>query len=49
MAAITNVRIVLPDRKIKGFSYFMAWHCRLTAESAQALSREQLRMTARNI
>jgi DNA-binding transcriptional LysR family regulator len=48
-AAIAHVRIVEPPREIRGFSYFMAWHPRLTAEPAHAWFREQLRMAARSI
>jgi DNA-binding transcriptional LysR family regulator len=48
-AAIADVRIVEPPHQIKGFSYFMAWHPRLTAEPAQVWFREQLRMAARTI
>jgi DNA-binding transcriptional LysR family regulator len=48
-AAIADVRVVEPPREIKGFSYFMAWHPRLTTEPAHAWFREQLRMAARTI
>jgi len=47
--AMANVRVVEPPHQIKGFSYFMAWHPRLTAEPAHAWFREQLRMAARTI
>jgi hypothetical protein len=49
LAPIANVRIVLPPREIKTFSYFMAWHPRLTAEPVHAWFRQQLRMAARII
>jgi DNA-binding transcriptional LysR family regulator len=48
-SAIADVRIVEPPHEIKGFSYFMAWHPRLTAEPAHAWLRDQLRMAARSI
>jgi DNA-binding transcriptional LysR family regulator len=48
-AASADVRVVEPPREIKGFSYFMAWHPRLTAESAHTWFREQLRRAARAI
>jgi DNA-binding transcriptional LysR family regulator len=47
--AIADVRVVEPPHEIKGFSYFMAWHPRLTAESAHLWFREQLRTAARTI
>jgi len=31
-----GVRVVEPPHEIKGFSYFMVWHPRLTAEPAHA-------------
>lgn len=49
ITAIADVRVVEPPHQIKGFSYFMAWHPRLTAESAHAWFREQLRTAARTI
>jgi DNA-binding transcriptional LysR family regulator len=49
IAATANVRIVEPPYEIKGFSYFMAWHPRLTGEPAHAWFRERLRMGARTI
>ena len=48
-AAIADVRVVEPPREIKGFSYFMAWHSRLTTEPAHAWFRDQLRIAARSI
>ena len=48
-AVAADVRIVEPPHEIKGFSYFMAWHPRLTTEPAHAWFREQLRMAARTI
>jgi DNA-binding transcriptional LysR family regulator len=48
-AATAVVREIEPPREIKGFSYFMAWHPRLTAEPAHAWFREQLRTVARSI
>ncbi len=49
ITAIADVRVVEPPHEIKGFSYFMAWHPRLTAESAHLWFREQLRTAARTI
>jgi DNA-binding transcriptional LysR family regulator len=49
MAPIADVRVVKPPREIKGFSYFMAWHPRLTSERAHAWFREHLRTIARMI
>jgi DNA-binding transcriptional LysR family regulator len=49
MAPLADVRIVEPPREIKGFSYFMAWHPRLTSEPAHAWFREHLRAVARTI
>jgi DNA-binding transcriptional LysR family regulator len=49
IAAIAEVRIVEPPHQIKGFSYFMAWHPRLTAESAHAWFRQQMRTAARTL
>lgn len=49
IAAIADVRVVEPPHEIKGFSYFMAWHPRVTSESAHAWFREQLRRAARTI
>ena len=46
-ASMPGVRVVEPPHEIKGFSYFMVWHPRLTAEPAHAWFREQLRMAAR--
>ena len=48
-AATADVRLVEPPREIKGFSYFMAWHPRLTTEAEHAWFRDQLRMAARSI
>jgi DNA-binding transcriptional LysR family regulator len=48
-SATADVRVVEPPREIKGFSYFMAWHSRLTAEPAHAWLRDQLRIAARSI
>lgn len=45
--SMAGLRLVEPPREIKGFSYFMAWHPRLTTEPAQQWFREQVRMTAR--
>jgi DNA-binding transcriptional LysR family regulator len=47
--AVADVRVVEPPHEIKGFSYFMAWHPRLTAEPAHAWFRDQLRLAARSI
>jgi DNA-binding transcriptional LysR family regulator len=49
MAPLADVRIVEPPREIKGFSYFMAWHPRLTSEPAHAWFRDHLRAVARTI
>jgi DNA-binding transcriptional LysR family regulator len=49
MAPVAGVRVVEPPREIKGFSYFMAWHARLTSEPAYAWFREHLRKIARTI
>jgi DNA-binding transcriptional LysR family regulator len=49
VAASADVRVVEPPHQIKGFSYFMAWHPRLTAESAHAWFRQQLRTAARTL
>jgi len=48
-AAVAEVRMVEPPQEIKGFSYFMAWHARLTAEPAHEWFRAQIRLAARNI
>ena len=49
MVAVADVRVVEPPREIKGFSYFMAWHARLTSEPAHVWFREHLRKIARAI
>jgi DNA-binding transcriptional LysR family regulator len=49
MRPIANVRMVLPPREIKPFSYFMVWHSRLADEPAHAWFREQVRMAARSV
>jgi DNA-binding transcriptional LysR family regulator len=49
MSPISDVRLVEPPREIKGFSYFMAWHPRLTSEPAHVWFREQLRLAARTV
>jgi len=49
LAAISDVRVVEPPDEINGFSYFMVWHPRLTAEPAHVWFREQLRRAARTI
>jgi DNA-binding transcriptional LysR family regulator len=49
IGSVAGVRMVEPPHEIKGFSYFMVWHARLTAEPAHAWFREQLRMVARTI
>jgi len=48
-AATAEVRVVEPPHEVKGFSYFMAWHPRLTPEAEHAWFRDQLRMAARSI
>jgi DNA-binding transcriptional LysR family regulator len=47
--SMAGVRLVEPPREIRGFSYLMAWHPRLSAEPAHAWFREQLRMAAQTI
>ena len=47
--SMAGLRLVEPPREIKGFSYFMAWHPRLTSEPAHAWFREQVRMAARTL
>ena len=47
--SMAGLRFVEPPREIKGFSYFMAWHPRLTREPAHAWFREQVRMAARTL
>src|SRR5262249_61780628 len=47
--SMAGLRLVEPPREIKGFSYFMAWHPRLTREPAHAWFREQVRMAARTL
>jgi len=42
-----GLRLVEPPREIKGFSYLMTWHPRLTGEPAHAWFREQVRIAAR--
>jgi DNA-binding transcriptional LysR family regulator len=49
MVAVADVRVVEPPREIKGFSYFMAWHARLTSEPSHVWFREHLRRLARRI
>jgi DNA-binding transcriptional LysR family regulator len=49
MAPVAGVHVVDPPREIKGFSYYMAWHPRLTAEPAHTWFRERIRMAARRI
>jgi DNA-binding transcriptional LysR family regulator len=49
MVPVADVRVVEPPREIKGFSYFMAWHARLTSEPAHAWFREQLSKIATTI
>jgi DNA-binding transcriptional LysR family regulator len=48
-AATADVRVVEPPHEIKGFSYFMAWHPRLTPEADHAWFRDQLRRAAGSI
>ncbi|PYO55921.1 MAG: LysR family transcriptional regulator, partial [Candidatus Rokuibacteriota bacterium] len=47
--ATADVRAVEPPHEIKGFSYFMAWHPRLTPEADHAWFRDQWRMAAGSI
>jgi DNA-binding transcriptional LysR family regulator len=47
--SMAGLRLVEPPHEIKGFSYLMAWHARLTAEPAHAWLREQVRMAARTL
>jgi DNA-binding transcriptional LysR family regulator len=49
IARIADVCVVEPPHEIKGFSYFMAWHPRLTAEPAHLWFRQQLRRAARKV
>ena len=49
MAPLAEVRVVEPPREIKGFSYFMAWHARLTSEPAHAWFRKHLGEIARSL
>ncbi|HEX2457041.1 MAG TPA: hypothetical protein VHI99_25305 [Vicinamibacterales bacterium] len=49
MAPVADVRVVEPPHEIKGFSYFMAWHARLTSEPAHVWFRRQLTKIARTI
>jgi DNA-binding transcriptional LysR family regulator len=43
---LAGLRVVEPPREIKAFPYFMAWHSRLSTESAHAWFRDQLRLVA---
>jgi DNA-binding transcriptional LysR family regulator len=49
LAPMAKVDVVEPPHEIKGFSYLMAWHARLTEEPAHAWFREQIRAVARSI
>ena len=49
MEPAAHLRVVDPPREIKGFSYFMAWHPRLTTDPAHAWFRQQIQMAARTI
>jgi hypothetical protein len=49
MVAVGDVRVVEPPREITGFSYFMAWHARLTSEPSHVWFREHLRKIGRAI
>lgn len=42
-----DVRVIEPPREIKGFTYFMTWHARLTGEPSHAWFRDQVRSAAR--
>jgi len=46
---ITGVKVVEPPRELKVFPYFMAWHSRLTGESAHSWFREQIRQAVRTL
>jgi DNA-binding transcriptional LysR family regulator len=48
-AAAAGVRVAEAPREIKSFPYFMAWHPRLTNESAHKWFREQLRSSVRTV
>ena len=48
-APIAGLRVVEPPREIEAFPYFIAWHSRLTNETAHAWLREQVRAAARSI
>jgi DNA-binding transcriptional LysR family regulator len=49
MVPVADVRVVEPPREIKGFSYFMAWHARLTSEPSHAWFRGTLSTIARTL
>ena len=49
MAPLANVWVVEPPREIRGLSYFMTWHQRLSAEPAHTWFREEIRIAARSI
>ena len=46
---VAGVRMVEPPREIKGLTFLMVWHARLTTEPAHAWFREQLLMVARTM
>jgi DNA-binding transcriptional LysR family regulator len=48
-APIAGLRVVEPPREIEAFPYFIAWHPRLTNESAHAWLRDQVRIAARSL
>src|SRR3989454_6791910 len=47
-ASMPGVRVVEPPHEIKGFSYFMVWHPRLTAEPAHA-DRKSTRLNSSHL
>jgi DNA-binding transcriptional LysR family regulator len=48
-AAMADVAVVELPREIKGFSYFMVWHPRLSTEAEHAWFRDHLRLAAGSI
>jgi len=48
-AAMADVAVVELPPEIKGFSYFMVWHPRLSTEAEHAWFRDHLRLAAGSI
>jgi DNA-binding transcriptional LysR family regulator len=46
---MTDVAVVELPPEIKGFSYFMVWHPRLSTEAEHAWFRDHLRLAAGSI